>query len=489
MAVNFYENPEYAVELPDWIKYRDLFEGKHGTLIGFNYLWAHELEHSTRRVSEHENITVGEKLRNLRAKRSRYLNMMEPVVSTFVGLLYNGGITLDKETVALLGDEINDIDGNGTNLENFIKDNISRNYFLYGKPIVYVDAPANDAASLNEQQQMGYRPYMEVLNPIEVKDWQTDKAGYNLFRYEYELLGVRASLQDEPSLIKYCKEFTLGPDGFIVSIYAVNKDKEWGLVSERLVSGWERLPISTVFHNKSWVKDVADLNLVLFNLMSAYYNQLNSQAFQRIFISGESLGDKYQMAISEFTAVVLPGNVSVTTVEPSNMQPLTDACDRTIDNIYRVAFNRSKSLSVASKESPSADASREQSVELNALLKQAASEIEACINSAIKDYAKYKGVEDFTGGISIQTDFGAADFQEQMDLWLAHRDEIKKILPWKKAYLKKVADEQDFTEAEEEEDQIKEEVQPFDLLRRQGVMTPQNVDNSQTVTDQPNGNQ
>jgi hypothetical protein len=478
-AVDFYENPEYVAKYPDWVKYRDLFEGKHHVLAqSTNYLWPHELEFSTRRVSEHENLTVGEKLRSLRARRSRYLNMMEPVVSTYIGLLFNGGISFDKEVQSLLGDDINDIDGQGTSFENFIKDSVSKSYFLYGQPIILVDAPANDALSLQEQQLLGFRPYMDTLDILSVKDWQVDKAGYTALRYEYDLLSVRQSLQEEPKLIRYCKEFTLDGSSFIVRVYSQDNDKKWQLVDERVIAGWSTLPISSVFNNESWVKDVADLNLVLFNLMSAYYNQLNSQAFQRIFISGESLGDKYQMAISEFTAVVLPGNVAINVVEPSNMQSLTDASDRTIDNIYRVAFNRSKSLAVSSKESPSADAAREQSVELNALLKQAASEIEACVNNAIKDYAKYKtGVEDFQGGISIKTDFSSADFDEQMNIWLTHRDEIKKVLPWKKAYLKRVAEEQEFPEEEEGEiveaiDKLKEEPNPMDIMRRSGIVAP-----------------
>lgn len=478
-VVDFYDHPEYTEKYPDWVKYRDLFDGYHRVLTASQgYLWPHELEFSTRRVSEHESLTVGEKLRGLRARRSRYLNLMEPIISTYTGLLFNGGIAFDKEVQALLGDDIEDIDGQGTSFENFIKDNVSKPYFLYGKPTIFVDAPANEATSLLEQQQLGFRPYMEVLSPLTIKDWQLNKSGYTSIRYEYELLNIRENLREEPRLILYCKELTQEAGGFSARVYAQDKDKRWQLTSERFISGWESLPVSSVFNNDSWVKDVADLNLVLFNLMSAYYNQLNSQAFQRIFISGESLGDRYQMAISEYTAVVLPGNVAVTTVEPSDMTALTNASDRTIDNIYRVAFNRSKSLAVASKESPSADAQREQSVELNALLKQAASEIEACVNSAIKDYAKYKtGVEDFQGGISIKTDFSSADFTEQMDIWLAHRDEIKKVLPWKKAYLKRVAEEQEFPEEEQSEivdaiDALKEEPDPFDVARRSGLIPP-----------------
>jgi hypothetical protein len=200
-------------------------------------------------------------------------------------------------------------------------------------------------------------------------------------------------------------------------------------------------------NNVSWVKDVSELQLVLYNLMSAYYNQLNTQAFQRVFVSGD-LQDKHLISISEYAVSVLPQEAKPYVIEPASTEALVAAINQTVDQLYRVAFNRTRGVSTSSNEAPGAATLREMSTELIALLIHAVGELEGCINDALRHYARFKGVEDFQGRVTLSRDITADDVNQQIQLFLAYRDEIRNIESWRKAHLKKVAATMGYSEDE-----------------------------------------
>jgi hypothetical protein len=201
-------------------------------------------------------------------------------------------------------------------------------------------------------------------------------------------------------------------------------------------------------NNEPWVKDVAELQLALFNLMSAWFNGLNTQAFQKVLISATGLGETNKISISEYTWSFLPENAQVTIVPPSPQDGLVSAMGWTINQIYRVAFNRTRGLSDASQEAPGADTLREMNAELVSLLKIALTEMEGIVNRFLNHYAAFKGVENFEADIKFDADLSIEDLSKQIERFLAYRDEIRKILPWRKAHLKKVARQEDFGEEE-----------------------------------------
>ena len=94
--------------------YRDLYEGEHRKLISPKYLWQHELEFSQQAATTDPNTgiseTVGGKIRRIRALRSRYFNLFEPVISTWVSMALSKPMRIDPELAEMLGEDINDID-------------------------------------------------------------------------------------------------------------------------------------------------------------------------------------------------------------------------------------------------------------------------------------------------------------------------------------------------------------------------------------------
>ncbi len=104
--------------------------------------------------------------------------------------------------------------------------------------------------------------------------------------------------------------------------------------------------------------------------------------------------------------------------------------------------------------------------ELIALLQQALEEIEGLVNSALKLYVYYKlgpaqGAA-FKGEIEISKKLDVKAVSERIEMFMTYRDEIRKVLPWRKAELKRVAsemgyDDEDLSEILDGIEELKDE--------------------------------
>lgn len=452
--MKFHEHPEYEENEDALETYRVLYEGNREELVTQKYLWPHELEFSNQAASTDPmsglSETVGQKIRRIRAMRSRYFNLFEPVISTWISMALSKPIRLDEATAQMLGDDVHNIDGKGTSLQNFLMNDIAVSFFRDGKACILVDAPENTARSRVEEALSGFRPYMEMIDPLELKDWEIgEDRKFNGIRYEYEVIEPRQSFAEEPEEAEYCRIIERKNGGVFVSIYKENEEtEEWEPISIDIpLEGFQDIPVSITVNNTPWIKDVAELQLVIYNLMSAYYNQLNTQAFQRVFVSGD-LQDKHLISISEYAVSVLPQEAKPYVIEPSSTEALLGAINTSVDQLYRVAFNRTRGVSTASNEAPGAATLREMSTELIALLIHAVGELEGVLNGALVHYARFKGIQDFQGRITLSRDITADDVNQQIQMFLAYRDEIRNIDSWRKAHLKKVAATMGYNEDE-----------------------------------------
>ena len=294
--IEFHEHPEFSHWYPKWRAFRDLFENDHSTLMTTQYLVPHELESSTAETPDGQ--LVGNKIRSIRVARTRNLNLFEPIVSNYISLALSKPLSLDAAAKKLLEDDkaLEDIDGKGTSFENWVKGPVATSYFRDGRVYLLADAPQGQFRSRAEQQAAKARPYLSVIDVLEVKDWQALESAQNrleAFRQEYRAVERRASLLDTPSEASYCKVYSLGPDGAGVQVQIYRKEdgekKPWVLQSTQPLAVAE-LPIALLADNEPWVKDVAEQQRSLLNHLSAWLNLLNAQAFERVFIAG-ALGE------------------------------------------------------------------------------------------------------------------------------------------------------------------------------------------------------
>lgn len=479
MTIEFSTHPEYDVIAPELQKYKDLYEGKHAVLINPQYLWPHEIEGSRQEKGADPvtgaTLTVGEYLRMIRARRSRYVNIYKSVVTAWISILFHKPIKYDDDVKNLLGEEgLADIDGEGTSFEDFIKGPIAEAYFLYGSPIVLVDAPSGMFKNKQEQANAGFRPYMELLDRLAVKDWQffTDgknRGKYEWLRHEYCSVAPRTSSRSKAETEIYCKEYTVASGSYAQDIYKL-EDGKWKAVDSVPIGG-DELPISTIRANEPWVDDLSEIALVFFNVTSAWYNQLNTQAFQRGILAGD-LGEKEKIAISEYTFATVPTGTTVDVIEPASTDAHTSAMNITMDQFYRVGFNRSRGMAADSKEAPSDQTLREMSSELIALLITAMSQIEGLVNESLTHYARFNGIEDFQGKVTLSRDIASDDVMKQAEIFAIYRDEIRKVLTWRKAELKKVSLQMGYSD-----DEAREIEREIDALKLEEPLDPLDVTN------------
>jgi hypothetical protein len=448
--IDFYEHPEFKAKQDSWETYRALYEGIHSVLCQLKYLWAHDLE----AVPGH-----GAKLRARREQRSRYFNLMEAIVSNWTSLCFKNDPQIDPSVQALFGDDWQNVDGNGSDFMTFLKGPVFTAYVRDGRPIVLTDAyDLDEVTSLGQQNALGHRAFFEVLDVLEFKDWERESRDskrfgkFNSFRYEYEAIAPRMSLIEKPQCVKYCRVYQKEAVGYTVQTFRQEGEGDsatWTIEgAPQVVEQLDELPISAIMNGDSWVKDVSELCLVLFNLMSAYYSQLNNQAYQRIIIAGD-LNEENMMALTEFSITRVPKDSNVHTIEPSNTAALEGAIERTVDQIYKVAFNQTKRLASTSNEAPGADTLREMKDELVAFLKSALAEIENLANHMIQQYAAFKtGNKNFEGKITLDKNITVEDIDQQVRLFQAFADDLKPIESVRKAVLKKAVQQMNLPDAE-----------------------------------------
>lgn len=457
--IKFYEHPEFVHWYPKWRAFRDLYENEHHVLTAPAYLVPHELETSTAETADGKEL-VGNKIRSIRVARTRNLNLFEPIVSNYISMALSKPLSMDAAAKKLLEDDgaLENVDGRGTSFENWVKGPVATTYFRDGKVYVLADAPEAPEGGFKtrkEQIDARQRPYLSVVDVLELKDWQateTEQTKLRWFRTEYRAVEPRESPQDAPTEASYTKVYTLSGDG-VVQVQVYKKEdgekKPWVLQSTQPLSLAE-LPLAVLPDNEPWVKDVAEQQRSLLNHLSAWLNLLNAQAFERTFVIGD-LGEKHAIAVSEYAMPVLPAGSNVITLPPVDTSAHERAIEWTIDAMYRVAFNRTRGLAADSKEAPSEDTLREMNKELLDLLLVAISEIEAVVNQALKHYAAFKGVQDFQGKVELNKTLTVADVDRMVTSYLAYKDEIVQNLPWRKAHLKKVVALEDFSDDEKKD--------------------------------------
>ncbi len=442
-TVKFSEHPDYRENKQDWKDWRNLYEGKHSELTSSRYLWPHEFE----------DTESGRKLREIREERSRYVNFFKPIVRRYVSLMFSNEIDR-KVLLPIFGEEwIEDVDGYGTNFENFAR-RVAENYFLYGKPIVIVDADNRNAQTRGEEVLQGRRPFLQLWNPLAMPDWQIETADparagkYNALRLEYVVTEDRKSLTDAPEQRKYSRILKVDGSNYVVELYRgpkigeqVNGDDVAWELQEIIPVDLNEIPIASVVA-PSWMDDIAPVALLRYNTHSALNNINLFQAHQRIVYAGPLLAEGESIVMNEASVTKLPEGAVVTIVDPADPVSLRTELDTLSRDMYRIAFQQDRTLPSDSRQVQGADTIKEGKEELLASLKVAGKEIGALLDQAVSHFAAYAS-KSYSGTFKLNLDLSTDNLDEQMTATRQHWDEISKYPEWRKEVNRKIALSQD----------------------------------------------
>lgn len=494
-SVTLYEHPEYVANYDSWLMYKDLFEGDHTTLSGPVYLWKHVLE-------DNDTITAA-KIRSLRQLRTRYLNTIEPCISRYTSIFFREKLIIPGETSELLGENV-DITGQSDGLDSFFSSKVLLNYLLYGR--VFVVADNYNIQPQNAAQETNLTPTLECLSPLDVPDWEIEtedpqrKGKLKFIRCEYKIVEPRSDSTQQPTESLYSKEYRFQNGVYSVRLWREEQKKQadvktdsrqWVLVEEKEFPGFKDLPVSYLF-GESWIKDVAQETLRLYNFMSSRDNILYHQAYQRTFFIG-NLNAQQEKAVAEYTAAVLPEGTVVDTIEPVNPVALDLAIERSVNAVFRIAFNQHRTIAADSKAVESSDSQQEGKEQLVSLVLSEIDKFERLINESVSDwfFFKDKKLNNFDPKIKIDRDIQEADIEKQIQIYATLRDEITSIPEWRKQTLSRFAQFQDLQEVEKVMQQIlalPEVPQPVQS-GRQLILSRLNGNQARNTSDTESANQ
>jgi hypothetical protein len=460
--MRLYLKPEYIKNEPLYTQWKDLYEGDQQTLRDSKYLFLHELE----------TLEQGIKIRSIREQRTHYTNFIEPLIGIWTGLFFKDEPIIPDDVKAMLGDEIDDIDGEGNSLVAFMRDNVARNYFIYGNPIIRVNALGDKPKTKGEETLKKFRPYLEMLNPLDVKDWKIERDDpLNLnkiifLRFEYLDELPRARSTDAIVLQPVSKELYLEGKKLYIQKYRLKETKaneplptqianadsrEWEVVGEpKELSEWDEIPIVALFNGESWIKDIAPQALKYHNLESVLDNIHLFQAHQRIQAIGDNL-KVTEVGFAEYCISTWPLGTSFHVIEPTDTTAIEKRLLQVRDNLFKIALNQVKQLAGDSAGVQGAETIREERQDTIALIQSEIESLENITNKAIELYAKFKGILNFKSEITLSREINETDLDQMSKAFLIIRDDIAKIPSLKKAAVKRFALELDLDEDSLEE--------------------------------------
>jgi len=483
---DLYTHPDYYANYDYWRTVKDLYDGNQGVLTTGKYLWYHELEGAVDSQGASApiiNPNDAMKLRVRREQRTQYYNVIKPIVSRYTSIFFLTPPTLDDKTTKLLEGQERDVTGTGQSLNTFLKDEVLFNLIMYGRAFVVTNAPSDEVKNQTEEKTKR-KPRFESLSPLDVKDWQVETEGENkgklkFIRWEYSLIPPRNNPLEAPTIVQRSKTMELQGTNFITTTYEL-KEKEvvekgkketrmiWEQIQQVVLTGWTALPVQAVLNNESWIKDLCGEALKLHNLISSRDNILYYQAYQRLWASGIT-NEEQRKAVTEYTMFFVPEGSTVGAVEPVNTASIESAIERTVMNIFRMAYGVTRMLPATSEANESAETKQEDRKALETLILSEIETIENLANATLKDWATFKGENNFKADVNFSRDLSTFDIQTEVTLYQALRDEIMKVPTWRKETLKRFAETQNLNDLKKVKEEIDALPAPTNGITQDGL--------------------
>lgn len=467
-------HPEYEEERDRWEQYYAAYMGGEAV---FRYIRSHSREH--------------EELYKTRKKRAYYLNFTEAVVNLICSFVYSYDIVriahargedvvvpeatateLAKQDKAIRRDaemvppvegasgggaeptpdeaarfvEVEeaeehedlralweDADLAGTSLSDFMKTSTAFSK-VFGHTYILVDMPRVDGRIETEAQrkERGVRPYLVLLLPWSVVDWEVDERGQYLWVRIKETVGskptpdgARTRFPDEVYLTWTRDEWTRHRFSFNDRGDPVAVDVERG------AHPVGRVPVIRHYHQRkpqavtglSMIRDIAPVNLAILNYCSLMDEDAYERCLSILVMKGDGLGTDVQLSahnVLEYTQDPPPHYLAP---PGTPMEMLSGLVERLRDEIYRMA-RLGSSMGLLSKEAKSGIAYSFEFNETSRMLADTANEAESVERQVHDLYLRWLG-QVWTGVIDYPEEFGVESMGEEFKVVTAAKQAVR----------------------------------------------------------------
>jgi hypothetical protein len=260
-----------------------------------------------------------------RLRATPYENHVKSVVSVYNSFLFRE--EPDREYGIQTGtpeleDFLKDADFEGRSLNAFMKD-VATWAAVFGHTWILMAKPDVGAQTLAEEQAMGVRPYVVLLNPMVVLDWKwnRDVSGrYQLSYFKY--------VEDINGDIRTIKEWT--PETITTKI--VDLKARTIAPQEVAVNGLGMIPAVICYNNRSTVRgigisavsDIADACKFIYNATSEVDQSIRLDSHPSLVATPET-----QIGVGAGALIKMPENM-----DPGLKPYVLDFAGASVDSIY-----------------------------------------------------------------------------------------------------------------------------------------------------------
>jgi hypothetical protein len=292
-----------------------------------------------------------------------------------------------------------------------LRDQVTATYLAYGKVAILADSFGEEVQSLAEQKEKGIRPFLEIIEPLDLVDWSIEQSDpkrmgeINAARQVYKLVGTRQSLTEIPRTYIYSVVRSRTPKGYQIEKYRrliedatiglsvdaeINgEDSRFELAEEPRLVKIDEVPIS-LLEDESWLKDLVGEVLRHYNLRSGLDNVNHYQGYQKIFVKGVT-DAAYQKALTEYIVSLLPEGGDAFAIDAVDTSGLERAVDGALLSCFKIGLNQLRTLPSDSKEAPSAEAAQAERLNTTQLVEATIEDLENAANKALEHFGLLAG--------------------------------------------------------------------------------------------------
>ena len=342
-----------------------------------------------------------------RLKSTPLENHCQSVISVFNSFLFREGPERELESLEYLPEVeefLQDADLEGRSLNAFMKD-VATWTNVFGHSWIVVAKPNVGAVTRADEQQMGVRPYVNLLTPMVVLDWQWRRQPSGRFELVYFKY-----LEDVNGDVRTVKEWTREE----ITTTVVNlKDQT---ISEKLVevNGLGKIPAICVYNRRSTVRgigvsaiaDIADHQKFIYNSYSEIFQSIQMDSHPSLVVSGQTQVGTGSGAIIRVEENSDPGlKPYVLDFGGSDVAGILSAIRQSTDSIDKMA--NTGAVRATESRTMSGVAMETEFQLLNARLSESADELELAEEQMWKLFAEYMGYTwdgliDYPGSFNIR---------------------------------------------------------------------------------------
>ena len=266
-------------------------------------------------------------------------NHCQSVVSVYNSFLFrqepirdfeNNGMTFELEQF------LRDADLDGRSLNAFMKD-VSTWSSVFGHAWIIVTKPNVGAATLADEQAQGVRPYVNLLTPMVVLDWQYQRQPNGRVELDY----IRY-LEETTGDVKIVKEWTK------TEITTTVVDTRRDLIQEKIVevNGLGKIPAVCAYNGRSIIRgfgisdiaDIADAQKFIYNATSEVEQSIRLDSHPSLVKTPET-----QAGVGAGAIIHMPENLDpglkpyVLDFAGANVASIYQSIDHTISAIDKMA--------------------------------------------------------------------------------------------------------------------------------------------------------